>query len=249
MEASRANADAVAVHGIDEIADHYATYMATQPSRPIVIGHSFGGLLADKLLGDGHAIAGVGIDAAPIKGVLPLPISALSCLRGVEEPRQHRRRGIADQESSSATASATESARTTPTSFRQMGDPLARTPLFQSASANFNPHAQTKVDTNNQDRGPLLPTMGGKDHTVPETVSKSTHKKYRHSQATTQLAEFAVRGHSLTIDHGWREIADSVRSWLNAKRIRDSQRLVRRDATSLPHLASELRPNGCDTSN
>jgi len=91
--------------------------------------------------------------------------------------------------------------------------------------------------------------MGGKDHTVPETVSKSTHKKYRHSQATTQLAEFAVRGHSLTIDHGWREIADSVRPWLNAKRIRDSQRLVRRDATSLPHLASELRPNGCDTSN
>ena len=91
--------------------------------------------------------------------------------------------------------------------------------------------------------------MGGKDHTVPETVSKSTHKKYRHSQATTQLAEFAVRGHSLTIDHGWREIADSVRSWLIANGIRDSQPLVRREATSLPHRASERRPNGCNTSN
>jgi pimeloyl-ACP methyl ester carboxylesterase len=77
VEATRANADAVADHGIDEIAERYATFMATLPSRPIVIGHSFGGLLAEKLLGDGHAIAGVGIDAAPIKGVLPLPISAL----------------------------------------------------------------------------------------------------------------------------------------------------------------------------
>ena len=73
MEATRANADAVADHRIDEIAAHYATYMATLPSRPIVVGHSFGGLLAGKLLGDGHAIAGVGIDAAPIKGVPPLP--------------------------------------------------------------------------------------------------------------------------------------------------------------------------------
>ncbi len=78
VEATRANANAVADHGIDEVAAHYATYMATLPSRrPIVVGHSFGGLLAEELLGDGHAIAGVGIDAAPIKGVLPLSISAL----------------------------------------------------------------------------------------------------------------------------------------------------------------------------
>jgi predicted esterase len=98
-----------------------------------------------------------------------------------------------------------------------MGDPLARTPLFQAATANFNPHAQTKVDTQNEDRGPLLLTMGGKDHTVPEAISKSTYKQYRHSGATTELAEFADRGHSLTVDHGWREIADSVLSWLKGK--------------------------------
>ena len=130
-----------------------------------------------------------------------------------------------------------------------MGDPLARTPPIPGRQRQRHPHAQTKVDTNNQDRGPLLPTMGGKDHTVPETVSKSTHKKYRHSQATTQLTEFADRGHSLTIDHAWRENADSVLSWLNANGIRDSQPLVRREATSLPHRASERRPNGCNTSN
>jgi hypothetical protein len=91
--------------------------------------------------------------------------------------------------------------------------------LFQAATANFNPHAQTKVGTNNEDRGPLLLTMGGKDHTVPEAVSKSTYKQYRHSEAATELTEFADRGHSLTIDHGWREVADSVLSWLKSKGI------------------------------
>ena len=92
-------------------------------------------------------------------------------------------------------------------------------PLFQAASANFNPHAQTKVDTKNEDCGPLPLTLGGKDRTVPEAISKSTYKQYRHSEATTELTEFADRGHSLTIDHGWREIAGSVLSWLKAKGI------------------------------
>jgi esterase/lipase len=75
------------------------------------------------------------------------------------------------------------------------------------------------VDTKNEDRGPLLLTMGGKDHTVPEAISKSTYKQYRHAEATTELTEFADRGHSLTIDHGWREVADSVLSWLKGKGI------------------------------
>ena len=219
VEATRADANAVADHGIDEIAEHYATYMATLPSRPIVIGHSFGGLLAEKLLGDDHAIAGVGIDAAPIKGVLPLPISALrvafvalknpgnidAAVSLTKEQRYGFGNGITEDESDDL--------------FDIWAIPSPGRPLFQAASANFNPHAQTKVDKKNQDRGPLLLTMGGKDHTVSEAVSKSTYKQDRHSEATTELTEFADRGHSLTIDHGWLEIADSVLLWLKAKGI------------------------------
>jgi hypothetical protein len=92
-------------------------------------------------------------------------------------------------------------------------------------------HAQTKVATKNQDRRPLLLTMGAKDHTVPEAVSKSTYKQYQHSESTTELTEFADRGHSLTIDHGWREIADSVLSCLKGKGDLRQQRSLRRDAT------------------
>jgi pimeloyl-ACP methyl ester carboxylesterase len=215
---TRANADAVANYGIDAIAEHYATYMAKLPSKPIVIGHSFGGLLVEKLLGDDQAIAGVGIDAAPIKGVLPLPISALRvafvALRNPGNidaaisltPEQFRYgfgNGISEEESAELYANWTI--------------PSPGRPLFQAASANLNPHAQTKVETGNETRGPLLLTMGGKDHTVPEAISKSTYKQYRHSEATTELVEFADRGHSLTIDHGWREVAESVLAWLKGK--------------------------------
>ena len=95
--------------------------------------------------------------------------------------------------------------------------PSPARPLFQAATANFNPHAETKVEVDNEDRGPLLLTMGGKDHTVPEAITKSTYKQYRKSKAVTEIQEFADKGHSLTIDHGWREVADSVLSWLKDK--------------------------------
>ena len=108
VEEARANPDAVADVGVDEITDHYAKAIASLPARPIVIGHSFGGLIVEKLLGEGFAAAGVAIDAAPIKGVLPAPaLRAAGRVPGAEEPREHRRRGVPDRRSSSTTASAT----------------------------------------------------------------------------------------------------------------------------------------------
>jgi pimeloyl-ACP methyl ester carboxylesterase len=220
VEDSRSNPDAVADYGVEAIADHYAQIISKLPDPPVVIGHSFGGLLVEKLLGDGHAAAGVGIDAAPIKGVLPLPISALRVafptLRNpgnidaaISLTKDQFRYGfgnaISEDESDQL--------------FERWAVPSPGRPLFQAASANFNPHAETKVDTHNDDRGPLLLTMGGKDHTVPEAISKSTYKKYRKSEATTELVEFEDRGHSLTIDSGWKDVADSVLTWLKGKEL------------------------------
>jgi dienelactone hydrolase len=91
---------------------------------------------------------------------------------------------------------------------------LAR-PLFEAAAAAFSPHSPAKIDTADQGRGPLLLTMGGKDHTVPEAITKSTLKQYRDSDAVTDLVEFAGRGHSLTIDSGWREVAEACLAWLS----------------------------------
>ena len=87
-------------------------------------------------------------------------------------------------------------------------------PLFEAATANFSPHSPAEVNTGNENRGPLLLMMGGQDHTVPESITKATLKQYRHSDAKTELVEFADRGHSLVVDYGWRDIADSCLSWL-----------------------------------
>jgi alpha-beta hydrolase superfamily lysophospholipase len=215
VEATRANPDAVANVGVDDVTDHYAKVIASLPAKPIVIGHSFGGLIVEKLLGDGHAAAGVAIDAAPIKGVLPVPISALRvAFAALKNPGNideavsltleqfHYGFGNALTEEESAEL------------YERWAIPSPARPLFQAASANFNPHAETKVDVDNEDRGPLLLTMGGMDHTVPEAITKSTYKQYRKSKAVTDIVEFDDRGHSLTMDHGWREVADSVLDWL-----------------------------------
>ena len=92
--------------------------------------------------------------------------------------------------------------------------PAPGKPLFEAATANFSLHSPDKVDTGNEGRGPLLLIMGGRDHTVPEAITKSTLKQYRHSGAVTDLAEFPDRGHSLTIDRGWRAVAEECLGWL-----------------------------------
>ena len=214
---TRANPDAVADYGVEAVADHFAAMMSKFPTQPVVIGHSFGGLLAEKLLGEGHAAAAVGIDAAPQKGVLPLPLSALRvAFTALRNPRNvDAAISLTPEQFQYGFGNAItedESAEL----YERWTIPSPARPLFQAATANFNPHAQTKVESGNHDRGPLLLTMGGKDHTVPEAISKSAYKKYRKSEASTELIEFADRGHSLTIDSGWREVAERVLAWLDS---------------------------------
>jgi pimeloyl-ACP methyl ester carboxylesterase len=218
VEDTRKNPDAVADYGVEAVADHFAAIMSKYPTKPIVIGHSFGGLLAEKLLGDDHAVAAVGIDAAPQKGVLPLPLSALRVAFPVLRNPGNIDAAIALTEEQfhygfGNAITADESKQL----FDRWTIPSPGRPLFQAATANFNPHAETKVESHNDDRGPLLLTMGGKDHTVPEAISKSAYKKYRKSEATTDLVEFEDRGHSLTIDSRWREVAEQVLTWLQSK--------------------------------
>ena len=217
---TRANPEAVANHGVDEITDHYANIIEGLPAAPIVIGHSFGGLIVEKLLGAGNLAAGVAIDAAPIKGVLPLPISALRAgFPALRNPGNIDEAVSLTQEQFQYAFGNALTPEESAELYERWTIPSPARPLFQAASANVNPQAQTKVDVNREDRGPLLLTMGGKDHTVPEAITKSTYKKYRHSSASTELVEFEDRGHSLTVDHGWREVADSVLTWLKGKNL------------------------------
>jgi pimeloyl-ACP methyl ester carboxylesterase len=217
---ARATPEAIADHGIDDVVAHFADLIQSLPTRPILIGHSFGGMIAQRLLGEDLAAAAIAIDAAQIKGVLPLPLSALRATLPVfKNPgNKHRAVSLTAEQFRFGFGNAIP-AEESDELFERWAIPAPGKPLFEAASANFDPHSPAKVDTANAGRGPLLLIMGGKDHTVPEAVTKATLKQYRHSEATTDLLEFADRAHSLTIDHGWREVADACLSWLGKQEL------------------------------
>ena len=221
---TRADGQAMAGFGIDEVTAHYQVRLDELPEPPVLIGHSFGGMIVEKLLGLGYGRAGIAIDAAQIKGVLPLPLSALRATSPVfkNPANRHRAISLTAEEFRFAFANAV-SAEEAAQLYARWAIPAPGRPLFEAATANFVPHSPAKVETDNADRGPLLLIMGGQDHTVPEVITKATLKQYRKSTATTNLHEFADRGHSLTIDSGWREVAQTCLAWLAEQGIRPGQ--------------------------
>ena len=212
---TRANPDRVAGHGIADVVAHHAHEIGKLDRKPIVVGHSFGGLIAQRLLSGGFAVAAVAIDPAPAKGVLYLPPSALRVASIALRNPGNRNGAVALTKDQfrygfGNALSETESDEL----WEQWNIPSPGKPLFEGALANVEPHSPAAVDRKSTTRGPLLITAGGKDHTVPATISKQTQKLYSKSTAVTDLRTFADRGHSLTIDKGWREVADSVLGWL-----------------------------------
>jgi pimeloyl-ACP methyl ester carboxylesterase len=217
VEEARKNPDAVANLSIDDVTEHYAGIIAGLDEPPILIGHSFGGLFAEKLLGQGIGAAAVAIDPAQIKGVLPLPLAQLrSGLPALGNPANlHRSVSLEQKEFRYGFGNAV-SEEESDELYDRWTIPSPARPLFQAAAANFVMHSQAKVDTDNADRGPLLLISGTADHTVPDVVTRSTLKQYRDSTAVTELKQFEGRGHSLTIDSGWREVAEAILEWLKA---------------------------------
>ncbi len=176
---------------------------------PIVIGHSFGGLIAQKLMARTRPPPAIAIDPAQMKGMLLLPPSSLKAsFPSLKNPANKSKSvGLTAEQFRYGFGNAISEEESNAL-FEQWTIPSPAKPLFQAASADFKPHSEAAVDTKNSHRGPLLIIAGGQDHTVPEAVVKAEYKQYRHSTAVTELLEFPDRGHSLAIDNGWREVAD-----------------------------------------
>jgi alpha-beta hydrolase superfamily lysophospholipase len=218
VEEARQQPDLVANLSIDDLTAHFAKIIESQDASPVIIGHSFGGLVTEKLLGEGFGVAGVAIDPAQIKGVLPLPLAQLrAALPGLGNPANLKKAVSLTQNEFRFGFGNAVSEEESNALFEKWTIPSPARPLFQAAVANFSLHSEAKVNTANDTRGPLLLISGVEDHTVPDVVTRSTLKQYRDSTAVTELRQFAGRGHSLTVDSGWREVADAVLQWLASR--------------------------------
>ena len=211
VEEANANPDVFAHKTVGDVADHFAEVIGRLAKKPAVIGHSFGGLLTQILAGRGLAAASVAIDPAPFRGVLPLPISALKSARPVLGNPANRNRAVPltyeQFRFGFANAVSEDEAKELYSTFAV---PASGIPLFQAATANLNPWTEAKVNSKNPDRGPLLIISGEKDNTVPWAIANASFKRQKRNPGLTEIAEIAGRGHALTIDSGWREVADTA---------------------------------------
>jgi pimeloyl-ACP methyl ester carboxylesterase len=211
VEEAHAHPEVFAHKTVGQVADHYTEVIGQLETKPAVIGHSFGGLLAQIVAGRGLSAATVAIDPAPFRGVLPLPISALKSAAPVlGNPANHSRAVPLTYDQfrfGFANAVSEEEARQLYDTFAV---PAAGKPLFQAATANLNPWTEAKVDSKNPDRGPLLIVSGEKDNTVPWSIANASYKKQKRNKGVTEIIEMKNRGHALVVDSGWREVADTA---------------------------------------
>jgi non-heme chloroperoxidase len=211
VEEAHANPDVFADKTVGQVADHFQDVIGRLSTKPAVIGHSFGGLLAQILAGRGLSAASVAIDPAPFRGVLPLPISALRSASPVLHNPANRHRAVPltyeQFRYGFANAVSEDEAKEL---YNTFAVPAPGAPLFQAATANFNPRTEAKVDSENPDRGPLLIISGENDHTVPPAIANASYKKQQRNSGVTEIVEIPGRGHALTIDSGWREVADTA---------------------------------------
>jgi non-heme chloroperoxidase len=215
VEEANADPGVFANKTIGQVADHYSQVINGLDRKPAVIGHSFGGLIAEIIAGRGQSAVTVVIDGAPFRGVLPLPISSLKAAFPVlgNPANRHRAVPLTFDQFRFAFANAVPDDEA-----RQLYDtfavPASGAPLFEAAAENVNPWTEAKVDTRNPDRGPLLIISGEKDNTVPRAISEAAFVRQLRNPGVTEVTEIPNRGHALTIDSGWREVADTALTFI-----------------------------------
>ena len=211
VEEARANPEVLAKKMLAQVADHTTEVIGRLDSKPAVMGHSTGGLLAQMIAGRGLSAATVAIDPGPFRGVLPLPISTLrASLPVLRNPLNHGRAVTLTLDQFKygwANVLDEEEAQQLYETYHVAAPGVA---LMQMANANLNPWTQAKVDTRNPDRGPLLIIEGERDHTVAPAIAKAAYKRQKRNRGVTEFETVPNRGHALTIDSGWREVAEKA---------------------------------------
>jgi non-heme chloroperoxidase len=243
VEEAKAKPELFAHKTIGQVANHFAVIIGKLEKKPALIGHSFGGLLAQIIAGRGLAAVAVAIDPAPFRGVLPLPISALRSASPVLGNPANRNRAVPltyDQfRYAFANAVSEDEAKEL---YEQFAVPASPATLFQAAAANLNPWTEAKVDTENPERGPLLIISGEKNHAVPWAIANATYKRQKHNESVTEIVKMPGRAHALTIDSGWREVADTALEFVRRFAYPEPATVAPQPAGSNKHAEKDVPP-------
>jgi non-heme chloroperoxidase len=215
VQEAKAHPEVFAGKSVGQVAGYAEGIIRRLDNKPAIIGHSFGGLLTQILAGRGLAAASVAISPAPFRGVLPLPISALRSAQPVlaNPANLHRAVPLTYEQFRYGFANAVGEDEAKEL-YEAYSVPGSGTPIFQAAAANLNPWTEAKVDTKNPERGPLLIISGEKDHTVPKAIANASYKRQKRNEGVTEFVVIPGRGHALTIDSGWQEVADAALAFI-----------------------------------
>jgi non-heme chloroperoxidase len=218
VESLRADTASYAHLGVTEITDHYEKLIRELDSPPIIMGHSFGGLVTQLLLDRGLGAAGVAIHPASPKGVLAVPPSSVRVASvALRNPANRHRAQMLTAKQFRYAFGNTLSEAESQAVYERQAVPGPGRPLFQAVSANFSPNAATKIDFHNDTRAPLLILGGGKDHTVAAASTRANFKLQSKSQAVTEYKEYADRSHYTCGEPGWEAVADHALEWAVAQ--------------------------------
>jgi non-heme chloroperoxidase len=219
VEEGRRRPELFAGKSVGGITDHVAEAIGRLDAKPAVVGHSFGGLITQKLAGQGLASVSVAIDPGPFRGVLPLPVSSLKAALPVIGNPANRKRSVmlTYEQFRFAFVNAVPEAEA-----KELYDaypvPGSGIPLFQAAFANINPRTEASVDSTTPDRGPMKVISGEKDNTVPWAIANASYKRQRRNASVTEIEEIPGRGHSLVIDSGWQQVAEVALAFIEQHR-------------------------------
>src|SRR5438067_530103 len=163
--------------GVAEITEHYAEIIRSLGRPPIVMGHSFGGLVTELLLDRGLGAAGVALSLAPVKGLLRLPLAQIhSAFPLLSNPANRKRTVELTPKQFHYGFTNTMNDKQSKAASERYEVPGPGRVIYQAAFANINPNAPTKVDFHKDDRAPLLIIGNSEDHTVPASVSREAAK-------------------------------------------------------------------------
>ncbi len=217
---ARANPESQAGTGLAEISQHHARIIRELGTKPVLVGHSVGGFIAQHLLGQGLGAGAVAICPGQIRGVKAVgPAQAKSTFAFLSHPGNTKRSVSLDADQFRYAFANAVTPEESDELFERWTIPSPARPLFQLALANFARSSPARVNTHNGNRGPLLLLSGKLDHTVPDVLTRSTFKQYRKSGAATEYRRFDDRGHSLIVDSGWPGVADTALAWLREKQL------------------------------